>query len=313
MNTDTSITMIGDHPVLRLQRLLHHPPEKVWRAITDPAELTHWFPARIDFDQPVPGTPMRFTFEGSDNPDDGEVLEADPPKVFAFRWGTDVIRCELLPRPEGCLLVFSHTLRGPDSDRPSIARHAAGWDACLDGLAARLAGTTAEFSMQTWFERAEAYIEQFRLGEGELHATEDGWTIHFERDFVQPPQQVWDLITGDSHPTPGNQPPPQSTHGFGQADALTAVEAPNILEYAWQTGGKVRFQLRNQNPIGTRLTLTHTLPTTQATERATLLAAWQVYFEIVFAALHGDNRCPWPTDRTEKLREHYAQHLHETP
>lgn len=312
MNTDTTVTMIGNHPVLRLQRLLHHPPEKVWRAITDPTELTHWFPAHIDFDQPTPGTPMYFTFEGSDTSGDGEILEADPPKVFTFRWNTDVIRCELLPHPEGCLLVFSHTLRGPDSDRPSTARHAAGWDACLDSLTARIEGTTAEFSTQTWFERAEAYIEQFGLGEGELHPTDNGWTLHFERDFVQPPQQVWALITGDSHPTTGDEPPLQSTHGFGQAGALTALQAPNVLEYAWQPGGTVRFQLRDQNPIGTRLTLTHTLPATQTTERATLLAAWQVYLEIVFAALHGGTLCPWPTDRTEQLREHYAQHLRDT-
>ncbi|MEV0087668.1 SRPBCC family protein [Saccharopolyspora sp. NPDC050642] len=309
MNTDTSVTMIGDRPVLRLQRLLHHPPEKVWRAITDPAELTHWFPARIDFDQPVPGTKMRFTFEGSDTADEGEILEADPPKVFAFRWDTDVIRCELLPRPEGCLLVFSHALHGPDSDRPSIARHAAGWDACLDGLAARLTGTTTEFSMQTWFERAEAYIEQFGLGEGELHETDNGHEIRFERDFIQPPHEVWTLITGDSNPTAGAQPPLEGTHGYGEAGALTTVEAPNTLEYAWRPSGTVRFQLRDQHPIGTRLTLTHTVPAAQAADRATLLAAWQVYFEIVFAALHGDIRCPWPADRTEQLRERYAQRL----
>jgi uncharacterized protein YndB with AHSA1/START domain len=304
---NTTVTMIGDRPVLRLQRLLHHPLEKVWRAITTPAELTHWFPARIDFDEPVIGAAMRFTFEGSEDSGEGEILEVDPPKVFAFRWDADVIRCELLPRPEGCLLVFSHTLRGPDSDRPSAARHAAGWDGCLDGLTARLEGTTAEFSMQTWFERAEAYVAQFGLGEGELQATEDGWTIRFERDLVQPPEQVWALLTGGDQPAVGGEPPLPSTHGYGQTAALTAVEAPHVLEYAWQPAGTVRFQLRDQHPIGTRLTLTHTVPAAQAAERETLLAAWQVHLELVFAALHGDVRCPWPAARTEQLRKHYAE------
>lgn len=304
---NTTVTMIGDRPVLRLQRLLHHPPEKVWRAITTPAELTHWFPARIDFDEPVIGAAMRFTFEGSENSDEGEILEVDPPKVFAFRWDTDVIRCELLPRTEGCLLVFSHTLRGPDSDRPSAARHAAGWDICLDGLAARLEGTTAEFSMQTWFERAETYVAQFGLGEGELQTTENGWTIRFERDLVQPPDQVWALLTEGNQPATGDEPPLPSTHGYGQAAALTAVETPHVLEYAWQPAGTVRFRLRDQHPIGTRLTLTHTVPAAQAAERATLLAAWQVHLELLFAALHGDVRCPWPADRTEQLRKHYAE------
>ncbi len=179
----------------------------------------------------------------------------------------------------------------------------------LDGLSARLSGTTAEFCMQTWFERAESYIEQFGLGEGELDPTEHGWTIHFERDLVQPPEQVWALITDNGQPATGDQPPLHSTHGFGQAAALTTVEAPHVLEYAWQPGGTVRFQLRTQHPIGTRLRLTHTVPTAQADQRATLLAAWQVYFEILFAALHGDIRGPWPTDRTEVLREHYTRRL----
>ncbi|MDA3627645.1 SRPBCC family protein [Saccharopolyspora oryzae] len=299
---NTTVTMHGDHPVLRLERLLNHPPDKVWHAITDPTELSHWFPARIDFDHATPGAPMSFTFDGTE-PEHGEILEIDPLKVFAFRWNDDVIRCELLPRPEGCLLVFSHTLRAPDSDLPSTARHAAGWDGCLDALDARLSGTTAEFDMQTWFHRAENYIEQFGLAEGELHRTDTGWQIHFTRDLVQPPAQVWALLTGDTTPTPGSEPPLPSTHGYGTAGPVITTEAPHTLEYAWQPTGTVRFHLRDQHPIGTRLHLTHTT----TTDPATLLAAWHTHLELLFAALHDDIRCPWPTDRTEALRDHYAQ------
>lgn len=301
------LSMINGHPVLRLQRVLAHPPEKVWKAVTDPAELSAWFPARVEFDTATPGTPMRFHFDGAEAPEDGEVLEADEPKVFAFRWNTDVIRCELLPHEQGCLLVFSHALHGPDSDRPSAARHGAGWLICLDALQAGLEGTTSEFDMAIWFDRAEELIALFGLAEGEVLATGEGWTIRFERDLVQSPQEVWELLTGGETPVPGEQPPLPATHGYGQAASVTAAEVPRVLAYGWATGGQVRFDLREQYPIGTRLVLTHTV--TDPGERARLLAAWHTHLELFFAALHGDIRCPWPAERTERLRAHYTDKL----
>ena len=38
---------------IRFVRLLPHPPEKVWRAITDPEQLAAWFPAVVDLGQPT--------------------------------------------------------------------------------------------------------------------------------------------------------------------------------------------------------------------------------------------------------------------
>ncbi|RRO20534.1 hypothetical protein EIL87_01180 [Saccharopolyspora rhizosphaerae] len=303
---EPELSMINGHPVLRLHRVLTHPPAAVWKAITTPDELSAWFPARVEFDAPTPGAPMRFHFEGAEQPETGEVLEADEPKVFAFRWNTDVIRCELLAHEQGCLLVFSHTLSGPDSDRPSAARHGAGWLICLDALEAGLSGTTSEFDMALWFSRAEELIETFGLGEGEVIDEDRGWTIRFERDLVQPPQQVWELLTGGEEPAVGGEPPLPATHGYGEAGTVTAAEAPRTLAYGW-TGGEVRFAMREQHPIGTRLVLTHT--TTDPDERAVLLAAWHTHLELVFAALHGEIRCPWPAERTERLRAHYSARL----
>lgn len=301
------LTTINGHPVLRLHRVLDHPPAAVWKAVTDPGELSAWFPARVEFTGTTPGTPMRFSFDGAEAPETGEVLEADEPKVFAFRWNSDVIRCELLPHERGCLLVFTHALAGPDGDRPSAARHGAGWLICLDALQAGLDGTTSEFDMQVWFARAEELVELFGLAEGQALATEAGWTIRFERDLVQSPQQVWELLTGGETPETGDEPPLPATHGYGRATTVTEAEAPKALAYGWAAGGEVRFDLREQYPIGTRLVLTHTL--TAPEDRAILLAAWQTHLELFFAALHGDIRCPWPAERTEALRAHYAATL----
>ncbi|MEU1544671.1 hypothetical protein [Nocardia sp. NPDC005745] len=34
-------------PTLRFGRRPSHPPEKVWRAISDPGEMAAWFPAAV--------------------------------------------------------------------------------------------------------------------------------------------------------------------------------------------------------------------------------------------------------------------------
>lgn len=84
---------------------------------------------------------------------------------------------------------------------------------------------------------------------------------------------------------------------------MTRVEPGRQVEYA-VAGGAVRFELRDQEPIGTRLVVTQTLPA--AADTALALAAWHTHLELLFAALHGEVRCPWPEKRTEELRRRYA-------
>ena len=38
----------GDHSVLRYRRRLSHPPDKVWRALTEDEHLTAWFPTTVE-------------------------------------------------------------------------------------------------------------------------------------------------------------------------------------------------------------------------------------------------------------------------
>lgn len=39
-----TLETVDDRHTLRFERHLDHPVERVWRAITDPDELRHWFP-----------------------------------------------------------------------------------------------------------------------------------------------------------------------------------------------------------------------------------------------------------------------------
>jgi uncharacterized protein YndB with AHSA1/START domain len=130
---------VEGRPALRFERSFDHPAEDVWRAITEPDELAHWFPAKVDVEMRVGGA-MTFTFPDQQN--QGEVTALDPPRLFEFDWGGDALRFELEP-DEGntaCRLVFTHIL----GERESAARTAAGWHVCLDRLERRLEGEDTE-------------------------------------------------------------------------------------------------------------------------------------------------------------------------
>ncbi|MFC4003088.1 SRPBCC domain-containing protein [Prauserella oleivorans] len=304
---------VGGRPVLRFERRLAHAPERVWRAITDPAETARWFPASIDT-EPRAGAPMRFSFGDDADPGgrfaEGEVLEYDPPKVYAFRWARSVLRFELVPDGDGCVLSFSHTLSGTGTsgDRPSVARQGPGWERGLEVLAAGLDGRDAPERDGRWFlARAEQYVEEYGLADGELRTTGDGRVVRFERDLVQPPEEVWRVLTEGGVPVAGEPVPVRFTHGHLEPAEVTTVEPVCAVEYGVVPSGRVRVELRDQEPVGTRLVLTHTLD--PAAEAETALAAWHTHLELLFAALHGDVRCPWPDARTAELRRRYAERL----
>lgn len=105
MSTDAGA---GPGQVLRLERRLRHRPEKVWRALTEPGELAHWFPAAVE-GVPDEGAALRFVFRDGARPSAaGRITEWDPPRRLAYTMGAETLRWELSPLPDdGCLLVFT--------------------------------------------------------------------------------------------------------------------------------------------------------------------------------------------------------------
>ncbi|WP_372672049.1 SRPBCC family protein [Amycolatopsis kentuckyensis] len=181
-----------ERPALRLERRLKHAPEQVWRAITDPGELEHWFPAKVDVELRAGGA-IRFTFPGEDTSTTGRVVTAEPPREFTFVWNDDTLRWLITPDGDGSLLEFTHTFgRGePAIAKLAAGRTAAGWDVCLDALDARLSGRDAE-QPTDWHARMASYVDEFGLGYGEVLG--DG-TIRFRRDLVwKPVEEVRALL-----------------------------------------------------------------------------------------------------------------------
>ena len=131
---------IDGKPAVRFERRYPHPVDRVWRAVTEPDQLAHWFPSTVEVDLREGGE-MTFTFPGGEmEPMEGAVTVLDPPRRFAFLWGEEELRIELDPDGDGCRLRFTHVL----STREQAARDAAGWHVCLDRLADLLSGHAGE-------------------------------------------------------------------------------------------------------------------------------------------------------------------------
>lgn len=127
----------GERWTLILVRELRHPPEKVWRALTDPAHLREWAPFDADGSLGAVGT-VRLTTVGTPVPQISEtrVTQADAPKVLEYNWGGNYIRWELEAVGSGTRLTLWHNI-----DRRFISMGAAGWHICIDVLDRLLGGT----------------------------------------------------------------------------------------------------------------------------------------------------------------------------
>jgi len=82
------MSVAADPLSLVVERTMPHPPEKVWRVLTDSALIAEWL-MQNDF-QPVVG--HRFNFRAKPIPGmwngttDCEVLKIDPPRRLAYSW-----------------------------------------------------------------------------------------------------------------------------------------------------------------------------------------------------------------------------------
>jgi uncharacterized protein YndB with AHSA1/START domain len=153
MNDGTLETVDG-RPALRFDRTLAHSVERVWRAISEPAELARWFPAAADW---TPATGETFEAYGGT----GEVTEVDAPHRLAWTFAGERYSFELTAREGGCRLIFTHVF----DDRARAAQTAAGWEAYLSRLEHHLGGgyLSEEQAHEPWEGLHERYAKRFGI------------------------------------------------------------------------------------------------------------------------------------------------------
>ena len=127
----------GEKWTLVLVRELRHSPEKVWQALTDPAQLREWAPFDADGSLGAMGTTVKLTTVGAPGPRITEttVTRADAPKLLEYTWGDFDMRWQLEASGGGTRLTLWHNI-----DRPYISMGAAGWHICFDVLDHLLSG-----------------------------------------------------------------------------------------------------------------------------------------------------------------------------
>jgi len=127
----------GENWKLILVREMRHPPEKVWQAITDPAQLREWAPFDADGSLDKAGNTVKLTTVGAPGPHvtETKVTRADAPKLLEYNWGGFDMRWQLEPVGNGTRLTLWTNI-----DRRFIAMGAAGWHLCLDVLDHMLSG-----------------------------------------------------------------------------------------------------------------------------------------------------------------------------
>lgn len=162
---DGTYLELDGRPAVRFERVYPHPVERVWRAITDPEELRHWFPSPEVTYEPRPGGSMTLAGDPyAPEPRTSRVLVWEPPTRFSFEWEDDELHFTLSAYGDGCRLELVDVL----SSEGAASRNAAGWEMCLADLERRLRGAARGTGSRAEFEQVLAKYRDRQL-------PDDGW------------------------------------------------------------------------------------------------------------------------------------------
>jgi len=156
----------GDKWTLVLVRELRHAPEKVWQALTDPAQLREWAPFDANGSLGAVGATAKLTTVGAPalRVTETTVTRADAPTVLEYNWGGFDIRWQLEAVGGGTRLTLWTNIDGR-----FISMGAAGWHICLDVLDHLLSGAPIgrivgpdAMKFGGWRRLNAEYAKQFR-------------------------------------------------------------------------------------------------------------------------------------------------------
>lgn len=138
MTTDLLGLVDSAAGVVRLERRLAAPVDRVWRALTDPARLGDWL-SPVESGAPGPGARFVLRMNAAETAT-CTVIAWDPPHEMRLTWDytgepTSELAVVLEPDGAGTLLRLDHTRIVVD-----VVQYGAGWHVHLDNLDVHLAG-----------------------------------------------------------------------------------------------------------------------------------------------------------------------------
>jgi uncharacterized protein YndB with AHSA1/START domain len=137
-----------DGGVIKAEIEVAAPPDRVFRSLTDPAELEAWWGSdemyrttewTIDLRPGGKWSTVAFGADGSRMTVDGEYLEVDPPRRLLHTWrpswddyAETTVRYDLVPTATGTRVLVTHTGFGDRAEQ--AAGTGEGWTRVLEWL-----------------------------------------------------------------------------------------------------------------------------------------------------------------------------------
>lgn len=167
-----TLTREGEVWRLRYERLLRHPPERVWQALTRSEDLRCWMPCDIVGPRhegaalELPFWPDTVERYGIEQPVmTGRIRVWRPPETFEFTWDVDIVRFDLEPVEGGTCLTLTTWV----GEGVPVWDTASGYHLCLMLLQRLLddgpGGSTATVDTEACAARYRQALER-QLGHG---------------------------------------------------------------------------------------------------------------------------------------------------
>ena len=116
-----------------VERDVPHPPEKIWRALTQPHLIEEWL-MKNDF---VPASGQRFKFSADWGGVDCEVRTIEPNRTLSYTWDTkdltSLVTWTLVPTGAGTRIRMEPSGFRPDQ-RPYFNGARAGWPRFIEAM-----------------------------------------------------------------------------------------------------------------------------------------------------------------------------------
>lgn len=270
------ITKEKDGYQVVFERVLPHPIEKVWNAITNPDELKFWF-TDIEMDFRVNGK-ITFRFNDADQSSShGEIVSIDAPHRFVWTWEGELADWELNGLNENTTrLILTYSRINEDY----AVKASAGFHDLLGLLADRLGGSEnvsalgAEDQVSDRFKTPVHYAEAVYKTYPDLLKHEP---VVVETEIAAPVELVWNALTDkdqmkkwyfnldDFKPEKGFRFsfPGQGHQGAQYVHVCTITDVIPLqrLQYSWEYEGYSGYSLitfaLTESDGKTRVKLTH--------------------------------------------------------
>jgi uncharacterized protein YndB with AHSA1/START domain len=187
-NQDGSFYQSGDTYGVRFERILDHPVQRVWAALTQPDRLAAWL-APTTIKGKAGGSIAVETFGGTMG---GKILHWKENSILEYEWYKEsIVRWELLTEGRGrCRLIFTVRL----APKSQLQGAATGWHYHLDMLAINVSGDEMPyFRIEDWEKISGAVSLRYKtqLQERDRQDFAERPPFVIERTFNAPVSRVW--------------------------------------------------------------------------------------------------------------------------